>query len=260
MPSPEGRFVWYELMTTDPAAAVTFYGAVVGWQAHDAGMPGMVYQLLHAGAAPPVGGLMAMPPDACDAGVRPGWVGYVGVASVDAQVERVVAAGGRVHKPANDIPGVGRFAVVADPDGAVFSLFKGEPRDGMPAPAPAAPGTPGHIGWHELYGGDPARSLAFYGGLFGWTAGDAIDMGPMGTYQLFAIDGVQAGGMMACPSTAGPPHWQYYINVDRLPDAVARVTANGGQVLHGPQQVPGGSWIAQCLDPQGAFFALVGPG
>src|SRR3954468_17557440 len=117
-------FVWYELMTTDADAAETFYSDVVGWRTQDAGMPGMRYTILSVGESG-VGGIMTIPPNACAAGSRPGWIGYVGVDDVDAAAGRVKQAGGAIHKPAEDIPGVGRFAVVADPQGASFVLFRG---------------------------------------------------------------------------------------------------------------------------------------
>ncbi len=175
---------------------------------------------------------------------------------VDAYVARVKAAGGAVRRSAADIPGVGRFAVVADPQGAVFILFKGTSDQ---APAPAAAGTPGHVGWHELYAGNLDAAWAFYSGLFGWTKADAMDMGPMGIYQIFATGGAPVGGMMTKPPEIPVPCWGYYFNVDAADAAVARVKAGGGTVANGPVEVPGGSWIVQCIDPQGAFFAMVAP-
>lgn len=173
---------------------------------------------------------------------------------VDAHAERVKAAGGAVHRPPEDIPGVGRFAVVADPQGAVFILFKG---NGEPDQAPTASGTPGTVGWHELYAGDGASAFGFYASLFGWTEADAIDMGSMGIYRLFATGGEPVGGMMTKMPDMPMPFWLYYFNVDAIDAAMARVTQHGGKVLMGPHQVPGGQWILQCLDPQGAMFAMV---
>lgn len=255
MAQGKGTFVWYELMTTDSAAAERFYCDVVGWTAKDAGMPDTAYALLSAGPAM-VGGLMTIPEEACRNGAKPGWVGYIGVDDVDAYATRVTAAGGKLHRPGEDIQGVGRFAVVGDPQGAAFVLFKGTGGD-MPTPVP--PGTPGHIGWHELMAGELASALAFYQRMFGWTKADAIDMGPMGTYQLFATDGEPDGGMMDKMPEMPVAHWRYYFNVPAIDAAVARIAAGGGKVVHGPVQVPGGSWIVNALDPQGVFFALVAP-
>ena len=187
-------------------------------------------------------------------GARPMWMGYIGVDDVDAFAQRVTAAGGAVRRPPEDIPGVGRFAVVADPDGAGFMLFRGVGE----MPAPAAGGTAGHIGWHELHAGNGERAFAFYSGLFGWTKAEAMDMGPMGVYQLFATGGAPVGGMMTKTADMPMPAWLYYFNVDAVDAAMARVKDAGGQVVNGPMEVPGGSWIAQCTDPQGAMFAMVG--
>ena len=106
---------------------------------------------------------------------------------------------------------------------------------------------------------DQEAAFAFYAGLFGWTKAEAIDMGAMGTYQLFATGGAPVGGMMTRSDSMPPPSWLYYFNVDSAERAATRVRDAGGQVANGPHQVPGGSWIAHCLDPQGAIFAVVGP-
>jgi uncharacterized protein len=197
---------------------------------------------------------MAIPEPMCAEGVPPCWSGYIGVDDVDADAKRVKAAGGGIKRPPTDIPNVGRFAVVSDPGGAVFLLFKPNTEE---EPKPVAPMTPGHVGWHELYATDPEREFAFYARLFGWTKDRAHDMGPMGTYQTFATGGTPCGGMMkGCAQMPGPC-WNYYIAVDSVAAAAERTTTRGGQVLHGPVEVPGGDWIAQARDPQGAAFAMV---
>ncbi len=167
----------------------------------------------------------------------------------------IKTAGGAIHRGPEDIPGVGRFAVAGDPHGAGFMLFKGTSEE---APPPAPAGTPGHVGWRELHAGDREGAFAFYSGLFGWTKADAVDMGAMGVYQIFAIDGTAAGGMMTRMPETPAPFWLYYFNVEAVGAAMTRVKDAGGQILNGPMQVPGGSWIAQCFDPQGAMFAIVG--
>jgi predicted enzyme related to lactoylglutathione lyase len=255
MPNSRNNFVWYDLMTTDAKAAEAFYSSVVGWRAQDAGMPDRSYTILHVKETP-IGGLMPIPTEAGAAGARPMWNGYVAVDDVDAVAKRVTQAGGAVHRGPEDIPGVGRFAVVADPHGASFMLFKGA-TDAQPQPP--APGTPGHIGWHELHAGNGEKAFAFYSGLFGWTKAEAMDMGPMGVYQLFATDSAPVGGMMTKTKEFPAAMWLYYFNVDDIEAAAMRVNDHRGKVLNGPMEVPGGSWIIQCSDPQGAMFALVGP-
>ncbi len=255
MSQSPATFVWYEPMTTDSAAAEAFYRDVVGWTAEDASQGNMKYTALLAGDAP-VAGLMTLPQDACDAGARPAWIGYVGVDDVDAHVGRVTKAGGKVHVPPTDIANVGRFAMVADPQGVAFCLFKPSPAMSRPAANPTRPGV---VGWHELLAVDGEEAFAFYADLFGWTKAEAIDMGAMGRYQLFAIGGVPIGGMMTKPPGVPLPFWTFYFQVDGIGAALQRLETGGGTVINGPMQVPGGSWILQGLDPQGAMFSLLGP-
>lgn len=249
------RFVWHELMTTDAHAASTFYTAVLGWDTSVEKMPQGDYILAAAGGTQ-VAGLMDIPPNAAAGGARPAWVGYVAVADVDAKAAEAASRGGRICHPATDIPHVGRFATIADPHGAVVCLFRGSGSDEAPVSHPDAPG---NIGWNELYTDDLDAAWAFYGGLVGWAKGDAIDMGPMGTYQLFsAAPGLPpTGGMMRRPAEVPAACWLHYFNVEAVDAAIGRVRAAGGQVHGEPMQVPGGSWVVTCQDPQGAAFALV---
>ncbi len=256
MSDPQGKFCWYELMTTDLAAAGRFYGSVIGWGVQESGMPGMAYTLFTVGDTP-ISGMAALPEDAVRAGARPGWIGYVWVGDVDAAAARVAAAGGALHRPAADIPGIGRSALVADPQGASFVLFRNAGAERPPLPAPS---TPGLIGWHELHAGDREAAFAFYAALFGWTKTEAVDMGgALGLYQIFASGEAAVGGMMTRMDASAPPAWLYYFKVDDIDGAASRVTAGSGTVLNGPQEVPGGTWVVQARDPQGAMFALIGP-
>lgn len=251
MTTSEVAFVWHELTTTDPDAAEAFYAAVAGWRIAGAGVSGPRYDLAMLGDRP-VAGIMGQPPGR--EGAPASWWPYIGVADVDEAARRVTEAGGAIHRRPADIPGIGRFAVAADPQGAAFMLFRG---DGTPPPGLAA-GTPGTVGWHELRTTDWRGALAFYGGLFGWQPAYAHDMGPMGTYQTFSVGGAWTGGMMnAEPSS--PPHWHLYLAVDDIDAAGARVAAAGGTVLAGPHPVPGDAWVIMAQDPQGARFGLTGP-
>jgi uncharacterized protein len=252
MSDNHGKFVWYELMTSNLAAAADFYSGAIGWTARDAGMVGMDYTIFNAGDVG-VGGAMNLPQMLVDMNVPPHWIGYIAVSDVDAYAKKIVDAGGVVHKAPDDIPGVGRFAVVADPDGGNFSIFKAA--EGMEAPE-VAPNAIGHVGWRELYAGNLDTAFAFYSKLFGWTKSEAFDMGPMGVYQLFAWQGTPVGGMMTKPPALRHAVWGYYFTVDSVDKAADRAKARGGKVINGPMQVPGDSWIVQCQDPQGAMFNM----
>jgi predicted enzyme related to lactoylglutathione lyase len=255
MPQSHGHFAWYELMTTDTAAAKAFYGAVAGWGIQDADMPGMDYGMFTAGSTA-IGGVMELPESARAAGAPPHWMGYVHVDDVDASADQAGRLGGTLYVPPTDIPEVGRFAVIADPQGASIALYKSA------SPAPEAADTamrPGHMGWHELYAADWEAVYPFYEALFGWRKDEAVPMGEMGTYQLFTPGGPAIGGMITKPPHLPVPFWLYYIATDAIDAAKDRVTAAGGRVLYGPMEVPGGAFIVQAMDPQGAMFALVGP-
>ena len=248
-----GHFVWYELMTTDVAAAKVFYAKVVGWGTQDASTPSQGYTLFTIGRAS-ASGLMDLPQEARKMGATPRWIGYVGVNDVDATADRIKRLGGAVHVPPTDIPDISRFSVVADPQMATLVLVKwlkpGQQR-------PPEPGQPGRVGWHELLAADWEEAFAFYSELFDWQKADA-DIVPMGTYQLFSAGGQTIGGMCTKPATVPVPFWLFYFNIGDIDAAAERVRAGGGQILEGPYEMPGGSWIARCTDPQGAMFALEG--
>jgi predicted enzyme related to lactoylglutathione lyase len=249
-------FFWYDVMTSDTKAALEFYSSVVGWGVSDGGAPHeMEYTLLTVDGVG-VAGVMPIPVDATKMGVPPAWMGYIHVDDVDAMAKRITAEGGKVMKEPVTVPNTIRFAVVADPQGAGFLIAQPLRKD---APTWPAPGTPGTIGWHELFASDMKTALPFYEKLFGWTKADALDMGPMGTYQLFAAGQAPIGGMMTKTAEIPAPFWNYYINVPSVSAAAQKVTAGGGRIAMGPDEVPGGRWILRCFDPQGAFFALLSP-
>lgn len=252
--SIQGRFVWYELMAKDVARARDFYGKVIGWTSGEPEMPGMPYWVWkHEGAR--IAGLMELPEAAARMGSPPCWVGYVGVDDLDASLAKTQELGGKVLMPAQEVPTVGRFALITDPHGAAIMLF---------LPAPGSQGTArdpkavGHVGWNELHAGDGAQDLDFYSQLFGWQEQDRFDMGPMGTYQMYGIGDVTFGGIMNKPPEVPVPHWNYYFNVGPIDAAAERVKANGGTIAFGPSSVPGGGFILVGQDPDGAFFCLLG--
>ena len=249
------KFIWYELMTTDREAAEAFYADIIGWRITDSGQPGMRYDILNVGDRG-VGGVLELTDEMKAGGARPGWIGYIQTPDTDQTAKDISAAGGSVHKQPDDIPNVGRFAMVADPGGAPFYLLTPTARDDVPPPADTT--ATGVVSWHELVSSaGEAKAFAFYSELFGWETMQEMDMGPMGKYRIFGTEGVQLGGMMDKPENVPVSSWTFYINVDGIDSATERVKAKGGQVIMGPMEVPGGSWIIQGIDPQGAHFALV---
>jgi hypothetical protein len=255
MSNRHGTPIWYELMCKDPAAARRFYEAVVGWKVDAAPAPGasMDYRMVCA-ADGPVAGVFTLTPDMCAQGAAPCWLMYVGVEDVDACVASLTAACGSVQVPAFDIPGVGRIAMVSDPQGAPFYVMRGaSDQDSRAFDAHTA----GHGAWHELHAADGPKATDFYLSQFGWTKARAVDMGPMGLYQLIAVGDRDLGGVMT-DANFPRPAWLVYFRVDGIERAAARITEAGGQVIHGPMEVPGGGWIVNGIDPEGAMFALTG--
>jgi len=240
-------------MTTDTKAAAKFYAEVVGWGIQNADTGGKEYTIFTANGQG-VAGLMPIPDEAAKQGAKPGWMGYVAVDDVDAAALKLKREGGTVHREPETVPGIIRFAVVSDPQGAGFYIARGLSTD-VPAALPL--GTAGTIGWRELFANEWQAAFGFYQKMFGWTKADTIDMGEMGKYQLFATGAEPVGGMMTKPAAIPRPFWGYYFNVSALDAAVVRVKAAGGVIVMGPAEVPGPMWIVQCTDPQGAYFALV---
>ena len=254
----QGTPCWYELCTAKGAlgAADDFYGKVLGWTVEDAGMEGFTYHLARSDGDL-VAGLMEMPDDA--GAMPPLWMIYFAVDDADQAAADIRAAGGAVHREPADIPGTGRFAVVGDPQGAGFGILAPAPmEEGPPAGSAFDQGKAGHGNWHELMTTDPDAGFRFYAGLFGWEKSQAMDMGEMGTYQLFSHDGTDIGGMMGL-GNAPVPCWLPYFGIPGITEAIARIEAGGGRIAHGPMEVPGGAFIAVAQDPQGAWFAVVGP-
>jgi uncharacterized protein len=248
-----GHFAWYELITTDVAGAKAFYTNVIGWGAQDVSAPGATYMLFTAGDTV-VSGVMDLPASARNAGGKPYWVGYVEVKDVAATAGEVQRLAGTVYVPPTGIPNIGRFSVVADPQTAILGLLTPLHSN---RPRPAALDAIGCVGWHELLAADWETAFTFYGSLFGWEKAEVVT-GELGTYQLFSVGGRAIGGMLTKPAMIDAPFWLYYFNVEDIDAAQRRVEAGGGQILNGPLELPDGSWIIRCVDPQGAIFALEG--
>jgi len=189
-----GRFVWYELVTTDIKAAVAFYSKVMGWNAWDVSAPGKDYILFGDGKGS-IAGLMRLPDDVRQRGGQPAWLGYVGVDDVDATVARLTRLGGSVDVPPTDASGISRFSVCADPQRARLALFKWLKPEQQPQ---TGPDEPGRVGWHELLAADPEQAWAFYAELFGWQKEDA-DRGAERPYRFFSAGGVTIGSILASP-------------------------------------------------------------
>ena len=245
-----GRFVWHQLMTRDVPGARKFYSKLVGWKT----MPWPLdptYTVCHADAGP-VAGIMGIPAD-MPADIPSHWLQYIGTRDVDGTADAAVRAGGSVMKAPSDMQGAGRYAVLKDPQGAVFAII--DPENARPEVAgPPALGT---FSWHELGTTDNEAAFAFYSALFGWDAMQRMDMGPGGVYLIFGQRGVQRGGIYIKPvAWQAPPNWLPYASVASADKGFAQATASGATEFVAPMDVPGGGRIATITDPSGANFAF----
>jgi predicted enzyme related to lactoylglutathione lyase len=257
MTCSHGCFVWYELLTPDPEAAEAYYANVIGWGTLPTPGPDGPYTLFMVGETP-VCGLMKLPEAAKDLGAPPYWMGYVIVDDVDTSTAAARQLGATVHVEPRDIPEVCRLSVIADPQNAAIGMMAWSAQAGPSGGGSGVAAVPGRIGWHELLTSDLERGYGFYQTLFGWQKAEALDAGDIGTYQVFATGGQLAGGMFNKPEKIPTTFWLYYFNVDDFDAAVERARTFGGEIVTGPMEVPGGSWIVHAKDPQGAVFALVG--
>jgi len=250
--SGQGRFAWFELLTLDPAAAPSFYGPVAALATQKWPEEGMDYTMW-VGATGPVGGLMTLPEQAKAMGAPPHWLGYVATASVAAAAERAASLGGKVLVPPTTIPNAGEFAIIADPQGAVFGVHSGG-GDGGP---PREPGL-GSFGWCELATSDPDGAFTFYSQLFGWVKTTAMEMGPvMGNYQMFGQPGApDIGGIMRTPNPSQGSAWIHYTQVADADAAYAKATELGAVTLYAPMDIPGGGRATLVIDPQGAVIGM----
>jgi predicted enzyme related to lactoylglutathione lyase len=263
MAQDRGAFIWYELMTPDAAGAKAFYDAVVGWDidAQSAMPGGMDYRMIKRSDGGNAGGVLGMTQDMLDHGGKPVWLGYVQVPDVDAAAQAVVEAGGTVHMGPQDMPGVGRMAMVADPWGAsLYLMTPTPPADNPDAVSDVFSYTEAqHVRWNELWTTDQKGAVALYAKLFGWTQVGAMPMGPMGDYLFIQHEAGGIGAIGKAQPGGEGSRWQYFIGVDDIDRALKAVEAGGGKLLGEPQQIPGGEFTVYAHDPQGASFGLVGP-
>ena len=258
MSHPDGTPIWFELITPDPDTAQNFYQAVAGWRIAPSSMPEHGgYRIAVAQGDEDVAGLMAPPPGT---GGAPGWTIYFAAGDVDAMAARVKEFGGQVFFGPMDIPHVGRFATLGDPQGVVFSIIKGSsPQQSTAFKPMRGEAGHGHGVWVELASPDPDGALAFYGALFGWSKQGAMPMGEMGEYAFIGRgEQDRPGAIMSSTTTGAPARWNWYVQVPDIDAAVASAKGEGGELLQGPDPIPGGGFSANVKDAQGFQVGIVG--
>jgi predicted enzyme related to lactoylglutathione lyase len=250
MTKPQGpwnnRFVWHDLMTTNATKSQDFYCSLFDWQIKEAPMQGSVYRMIMAGPGP-IGGIV----EEKNIPVSH-WMPYIAVADVDAAAKKCNTLGGSTCVPPTDIPNVGRFAVVGDPQKAYFSLYKGLPESqGFDPDLPV----PGRICWNELLSTDAKAAQKFYSAMFGWKE-QAKEIGAMGTYRVQLLGDKQAGGIMKNPQNGAPSCWLVYFLVEDLAKATTRAKKLTAKALVENTPIPEVGSFSMFTDPVGATFAL----
>lgn len=250
-----GTPCWVDLMSPDVEASTAFYCGLFGWESvpQSDGSGTMIYTMLFKDGVA-AAGLGGQPP--MMAGAPPVWNSYVSVANADETVAAAEKAGGKVLMPAMDVMDVGRMAVIADPTGAVFSIWQAGTHAGA-----GVVNEPNAYSWNELLTKDVDAAKRFYGDVFGWEF-NGMDMGPMGMYWVIKGGEGGMGGLMGRPPNLPaqvPDHWVVYFMTDDIDAKVAATSAAGGSAMFGPEAIPGVGMVAVLADPQGGEFALLQP-
>jgi len=240
--SVRGQFVWHELKTPDANAAHTFYSKTIGWKSQPWEEDSSY--VMFAAARGPVGATAA------GNGAPPHWLPYIGTADIEQTVQQAQEHGGSVLKEIASLPSGSRYAVLQDPFGAAFGVYESAEDYGT-----VTPPQDGEHSWHELMTGDYQAAFDFYSSLFGWEKIEEHDMGDAGMYLVWGLGGRPLGGICNATDEGPPPSWLSYVHVKDVNQTVRKVKSAGGKVLLGPMEVPGGDWIVQAVDPQGALFA-----
>ena len=249
MANSQGRFAWHELATTDPGAAAAFYSRITSWAAQ-ASEYSDDYMLLLKGDTSE-GGIESIERHPIQGAETPHWMPYVCVYDVDACARQVKTLGGQLRVGPREVPNIGCWAVISDPQGALIGMYEPEVVEHHGVLTAS-----GDFSWHELVTTDYNAAFDFYRPLFQWEKTGEYDMGQMGKYFMFGQRGQTYGGIFNRVPEMPPPSWLSYICVDDVDSAASVITQAGGKVILGPMEVPGGDRIVQGVDPQGAWFAL----
>ena len=240
--SVRGRFVWHELVTPDANAAHAFYGKTIGWKTQPWEEDSSY--VMFAAPRGPIGATVA------GDGAAPHWLPYIGTGDIDKTIALAKQNGGSVAKKVDTLSSGSRYAVLQDPYGASFGVYESAENYGK-----ITPPKPGEHSWHELMSSDHDAAFDFYSTMFGWEKIGEHDMGDMGTYLTYGLNGQEFGGMMRVMDGGPTSAWVSYVHVKDVNQTAKKVKSAGGQVINGPMEVPGGDWIVMAVDPQGAMFA-----
>lgn len=245
-----GRFVHNDLMTTDPEKSRRFFTELFGWTTEDVDMGGGEIYTLLSDRVRSFGGIATLDQTL---GVPSHWRPYISCPSVDDACALATNLGATLIIEPVDIPGgYGRFALVADPQGAVFSPYAKDNATEYDDTIEA-----GSIEWYELCTSDPEAATALYTRLFGWeTESMHMDSGP---YTVLRSAGMAVGGIMKKMDEMPVSAWIPYIRVPEINQALKDMRQLGGEVYFDPLEIPGIGQISWGADPTGAIFAVLEP-
>lgn len=245
----QGKFVWFDHVSNDSRKAQKFYNEVLGWKVEPHKSEGETYEMIQAGDTA-IGGYT--PPSNGD---KAHWVAYIAVDDVDKATKAATANGAKVTQKPSDIPNVGRWARIEDPQGAEISFFKSasgaDDADAKNIPT-------GRFFWNELHTTDPDKAITFYEKVVGYTH-KSMDMGQGGAYHVIGSGGVDRGGVTHWLEPGVKPHWLPYVHVDDADATVERAKKAGGKVLFGPENIPNVGRFGVLQDPTGAVLAVMKP-
>lgn len=261
---PHGLISWTDISLPDPEKGKTFYGELFGWTAEDQyDHDGNYVYTMFSQDGDTVAGLGPLPVAMQEAGVPPMWQTYVTVDDVDSVVTKVDELGGSVLVPTMQIFDSGRMAVVAEPGGAVLSLWEAGEHPGA-----ALFNHHGAMTWNELNTRDTEASQKFWTKVLGWTfsplegtEGFVYHMIQNDNdHEACARDGMTGGVLQMDENWPPqiPPHWMVYFQVNNTDEAVAKVTELGGTVAVPPFDSSAGR-IAVVNDNQGGTFSVIAP-
>lgn len=249
-----GTFTWFELASTDQAAARKFYADLFGYEVNDQPIgPEMTYTTFRIGGRD-AAALHQMTEAHFPKGTPSHWNAYVTVESADDTAAKVKAAGGKVLSEPFEVMDLGRMTICADPQGAVFCVWQARKHIGV-----GVKDEHGAFAWCQLNAPPAAREALkkFYGAVFGWTFRD--DPMPMGEYYTtwLGADGPRGGMMPMPPGVNAPAHWLIYFASNDVDATVSKTKATGGQVVVPGTDIPGMGRFAVLQDPKGGVFAVV---
>jgi predicted enzyme related to lactoylglutathione lyase len=234
-----GKFVWFDLVSSDVERAAAFYSQVLGWQIER--VWGIDDYVVVRANGRRIGGITPAENPA-----EVGWIGSLSVGDVDEAAAWVKEHGGRVLQDPADLPNRGRMAVLADPQGAVFAALRSRNGDSSDRNS-----LPGDFAWVELWTTDLEGAHDFYRRLVGYQYAAV-----RGGYHVFGRQDIPRAGVVEIKWKGVEPNWLPYVVVRHLANVLRGVEGAGGSILQGPRDDFGDGRVALIVDPTGGVVGL----